>query len=210
MNRLVGRCVAIFACLGLAAGVGCPRAAGAPPASEVRVVRAGDVELHYVERGIGVPVVFVHGWKNDCAACNGNLACFRETLALLSAAEHDLTPANERPRDIVGVYVSWRGRSMKIDYANASTKLSIKASSQLIARISHCCLPNSRAPSPCAIGLVGDSSILTRRPRCWHATRNDFLVSPMLKCLCTGQKRLLWVARRSRIFVQVQLLIEYG
>jgi hypothetical protein len=77
-------------------------------------------------------VVFVHGWKNDCAACNGNLACFRETLALLSAVERDLTPEGERPRDIVGLYVAWRGRSMKVKYADALSAFGRKATADRI------------------------------------------------------------------------------
>jgi pimeloyl-ACP methyl ester carboxylesterase len=36
-----------------------------PPAPEVKVVRIGDVELHYVEQGKGVPVIFVHGSLDD-------------------------------------------------------------------------------------------------------------------------------------------------
>src|SRR5580704_10342011 len=26
-------------------------------------------------------VTFIHGWKNNCETCNGNLTCFRESLA---------------------------------------------------------------------------------------------------------------------------------
>jgi hypothetical protein len=77
-------------------------------------------------------VAFVHGWKNDCAACNGNLACFRETLALLSAVERDLTPADQRPRDIVGIYIAWRGRSMKVKYADALSAFGRKATADRI------------------------------------------------------------------------------
>lgn len=51
--------------LGVAGLFGSAHAAGPPPAPEVKVVRAGDVELHYVEQGQGVPVVFVHGSVDD-------------------------------------------------------------------------------------------------------------------------------------------------
>lgn len=40
-------------------------AASAPAALEARVVRVGDVELHYVEKGKGIPVIFVHGSVDD-------------------------------------------------------------------------------------------------------------------------------------------------
>ena len=53
-----------WTCLSLG-GIGFGRAADAPPAHEVKVVRAGDVELHYVEQGNGIPVIFVHGSVDD-------------------------------------------------------------------------------------------------------------------------------------------------
>ena len=59
-------CAAIFVtCLSLGGGDGFAAAAAAPPPAQVKVVRAGDVELHYVERGTGVPVIFVHGSVDD-------------------------------------------------------------------------------------------------------------------------------------------------
>ena len=66
MKLFANSCVAILVtCLSLAGGLGFARAAGASPAPEVKVVRAGDVELHYVEQGNGVPVIFVHGSVDD-------------------------------------------------------------------------------------------------------------------------------------------------
>src|SRR4051812_23738911 len=57
MKRFASSCAAILvACLSVGVAIG-----SAPPSPELKVVRAGDVELHYVERGSGVPVVFVHG-----------------------------------------------------------------------------------------------------------------------------------------------------
>jgi non-heme chloroperoxidase len=41
------------------------RAADEPPTLAVKVARAGDVELHYIERGSGVPLIFVHGSVDD-------------------------------------------------------------------------------------------------------------------------------------------------
>jgi pimeloyl-ACP methyl ester carboxylesterase len=65
MKLFVNSCAAVLVtCLGLG-GLGFARAADAPPTPRVKVVRAGDVELHYVERGSGVPVVFVHGSLDD-------------------------------------------------------------------------------------------------------------------------------------------------
>jgi pimeloyl-ACP methyl ester carboxylesterase len=52
-------------CLGLGSGTDMAVAASAPAALEARVVRVGDVELHYVEKGKGIPVIFVHGSVDD-------------------------------------------------------------------------------------------------------------------------------------------------
>jgi non-heme chloroperoxidase len=61
MKPFASSCAAILVtCLGVGAAIG-----SAPPSLKVKVVRAGDVELHYVERGSGVPVVFVHGSVDD-------------------------------------------------------------------------------------------------------------------------------------------------
>lgn len=64
MKRFANSCAAfLVTCLSLGGSIGF--AAGSPPAHEVKIVRAGDVELHYVEQGNGVPVVFVHGSVDD-------------------------------------------------------------------------------------------------------------------------------------------------
>jgi pimeloyl-ACP methyl ester carboxylesterase len=51
---------------------------GRPPAMQKVVVSDG-VELHYVERGKGVPVVFVHGTLGDYSTWDGQLGAFAET-----------------------------------------------------------------------------------------------------------------------------------
>lgn len=58
-------CISVLlTCLG-PGGVGFARAADEPPTLAVKVARVGDVELHYVERGSGVPLIFVHGSVDD-------------------------------------------------------------------------------------------------------------------------------------------------
>ena len=64
MKLLAASCAALLViCLDL--GDGKHFAHAASPASEVKVVRAGEVELHYVEQGNGIPVIFVHGSVDD-------------------------------------------------------------------------------------------------------------------------------------------------
>ena len=52
---------------------------------EMKAVTAADgVELHYVERGKGVPVVFVHGTLGDYSVWDGQLGPFAETYRALA------------------------------------------------------------------------------------------------------------------------------
>jgi len=65
--KLLANCFAalLATCLGSGGGIGLARAANESPTDTVRVARVGNVELHYVERGNGVPIVFVHGSVDD-------------------------------------------------------------------------------------------------------------------------------------------------
>jgi pimeloyl-ACP methyl ester carboxylesterase len=66
MKRFANYGAAILVtCLSFTGSIGLARAADAPPAHEPKVVRVGGVELHYIEQGSGVPVVFVHGSVDD-------------------------------------------------------------------------------------------------------------------------------------------------
>ena len=83
MRLLAGSCAALLlACLGLAGGNG--SAAAAPPAAQVKIVRAGDVELHYVEQGSGIPVVFVHGSVDDYRAFEPQLEPLSQRYRVIS------------------------------------------------------------------------------------------------------------------------------
>ena len=62
MKLFANSCAALFATF---LGLGFARAADTPAIHEVKVAHAGDVELHYVEQGSGVPVIFVHGAVDD-------------------------------------------------------------------------------------------------------------------------------------------------
>jgi pimeloyl-ACP methyl ester carboxylesterase len=78
-------------------------------------------------------LTFIHGWKNNCTTCNGNLACFREVLAMLSAAESDLAKfVGEKPRKIVGVYIGWRGETIRIPYADSISAFGRKAAADRV------------------------------------------------------------------------------
>lgn len=65
-----------------------------------------------------VVVAFVHGWKNDASVCNGNIACFREVLQILAKGEK-LYSGWRTPRRVIGVYIGWRGGTVKPKGLNA-------------------------------------------------------------------------------------------
>lgn len=57
--------------------------------------------------------VFVHGWKHSAAPGDENIKTFRKVLLGLSEAESMLSDvAVERRREVVGVYLGWRGSSI--------------------------------------------------------------------------------------------------
>jgi hypothetical protein len=64
-----------------------------------------------------IMVLFVHGWKNNAAYDNTNVATFRATLKQLSDLEKTLSQKENRaPRKMIGIYAGWRGLSLKSDY----------------------------------------------------------------------------------------------
>jgi pimeloyl-ACP methyl ester carboxylesterase len=67
-----------------------------PP--EVKKVTVADgVELHYVEKGKGVPIVFVHGGGGDCTAWDHHLGAFAEHYrAIAFSARYNYPNTNKR------------------------------------------------------------------------------------------------------------------
>lgn len=60
-----------------------------------------------------IVVTFVHGWKNNASpenARSGNLHDFVDVLNRLEKKERALHPS--RPRNVVGIYIAWRGASI--------------------------------------------------------------------------------------------------
>ncbi|RPH57456.1 hypothetical protein EHM82_01270 [bacterium] len=64
-------------------------------------------------------VVFVHGWKHSADCCDHNVTCFRDVLKVLQQDEQKFAAAiskhggPRKARRIVGLYVGWRGLSVK-------------------------------------------------------------------------------------------------
>jgi hypothetical protein len=67
-------------------------------------------------------VVFVHGWKHSASPGDGNITTFRQVLSGLSQAEKHIAGAVGQPaRQVVGIYLGWRGGSMTVPYLNNLT-----------------------------------------------------------------------------------------
>ena len=63
-------------------------------------------EVYKANAGVQA-IVFAHGWKHSASVCDSNLTCFRELLA--SFAEQE----GESGRPVYGIYIGWRGLSVK-------------------------------------------------------------------------------------------------
>ncbi len=60
-------------------------------------------------------VVFVHGWKHSAMPGDQNIHTFRRVLRGLSELESKLTSeTDQKAREVIGVYIGWRGDSVKV------------------------------------------------------------------------------------------------
>ncbi|MDN5849601.1 MAG: lipase family protein, partial [Nitrococcus sp.] len=87
-------------------------------------------------------VVFVHGWKHNAAPDDANVATFREMLRELTDAEVKLAKGlgtsarapKRPPREIVGVYIGWRGASVTLPLIKELTFWDRKNTAQKVGR----------------------------------------------------------------------------
>jgi len=68
-------------------------------------------------------LVFVHGWLNNAEPDNENLASFRQILQTMATAEMQAHQDNPdyTPRKVLGIYVGWRGLSLKVPLLRYTT-----------------------------------------------------------------------------------------
>jgi pimeloyl-ACP methyl ester carboxylesterase len=80
-----------------------------------------------------IVVVFAHGWQNDCRVCNEKLACFRELLLALYQQETALSERTHGlPRRIIGIYLAWRGETLRVPLIQAASFAGRKATAERI------------------------------------------------------------------------------
>lgn len=66
--------------------------------------------------------VFAHGWKHNADAADGNVQAFNRLLLKLAAADAAACAnASCRKRQVVGVYIGWRGLSNRMEPFNTLT-----------------------------------------------------------------------------------------
>ena len=86
----------------------------------------------YKHRGLTL-VVFVHGWHHNARADDENVRDFRHLLGEVAHAENRMT-GDELGRRVVGLYVGWRGESLRLPYVNSLTFWDRKAVAEHVAQ----------------------------------------------------------------------------
>jgi hypothetical protein len=67
-------------------------------------------------------VVFVHGWKHSAAPGDENIEMFRRNLERLSELESRIShETGARQREVVGIYLGWRGGSVTLPLVKEAT-----------------------------------------------------------------------------------------
>ncbi|QTR50460.1 hypothetical protein [Candidatus Thiothrix anitrata] len=91
-------------------------------------------------------VVFVHGWKHNASSSDPNLDSFRKMLQQTAIVDMS------GKRRLIGVYVGWRGKTLKVPvvenltyWARKNTALSVGKGgvTELLLRLEHTLLENS-------------------------------------------------------------------
>ncbi|EAR20680.1 alpha/beta hydrolase [Nitrococcus mobilis] len=80
-------------------------------------------------------VVFVHGWKHSAAPSDTNVQTFRKVLRELTDAEVQIAKLMDTPaREVVGVYLGWRGGSVTVPLLKELTFWDRKNTAQKVGR----------------------------------------------------------------------------
>jgi hypothetical protein len=86
-------------------------------------------EIRRISKDRGALILFfAHGWQHNASVEDSHLACFREVLRYLAQGEKEAG----RNRAVVGVYLAWRGLSLKIPYVQWLTFWTRKVAAERI------------------------------------------------------------------------------
>jgi hypothetical protein len=95
------------------------------------VAAQAEYDQNHPDRGV-FTIVFVHGWKHNARADDGNVKSFRKLLRQV----HDISKQNPigTPRKVIGVYVGWRGLSVDLNPVTQVTYWDRKATAEQVAK----------------------------------------------------------------------------
>lgn len=108
-----------------------------------RIFEAGRSEKP--ERGLSI-VVYVHGWHHNAGASDEDVHSFRRLLKQIAVMERNLAQANYLPMRVVGIFVGWRGESVRIpilrkltfwDRKNTAQRVSQGSVREFLKRLDH-------------------------------------------------------------------------
>jgi hypothetical protein len=117
-------------------------------------------------------VVFIHGWKHNAAPEDTNLRSFRAVLKDARLSE-DRRPT---PRQILGVYLSWRGLSLSGNWfwtnasfwtrKNAAARVAVGSIREILARLRAFQKARNQASNEIETPNVGTRLIVVGHPFC--------------------------------------------
>ncbi len=86
------------------------------------------------DKGV-VLVIFVHGWKHNAAETDSNLIDFKKSLAAIDRAlQSQLGDGALGERNLVGLYIGWRGASIELEYLEQITFWDRKAVAEEVGK----------------------------------------------------------------------------
>ncbi len=85
-------------------------------------------------KGFGLSmIVFVHGWHHSAQAADPDVVKFRKFLADMAATEEVLARHTGKPKRVLGIFVGWRGESLRIPWLNELTFWERKNTAERVA-----------------------------------------------------------------------------
>ncbi|MFO1430678.1 MAG: hypothetical protein U1F76_11150 [Candidatus Competibacteraceae bacterium] len=85
-------------------------------------------------------ILYIHGWKHNADCEDDNVKKFRQVLTSISSVEQE---QNGQKREIIGIYVGWRGKALKLpledftfwDRKAAALRVAQGSARELLARL---------------------------------------------------------------------------
>jgi hypothetical protein len=104
-----------------------------------RLERQSKEQRNSTEDGHTLILIYAHGWMHDASQCDNNVLCFSRLLERVDILERHLEQARGKarvrtPRNVVGVYVGWRGLSVTAGPLSNITFWTRKSTAERVGR----------------------------------------------------------------------------